>query len=401
MEPVGCSVFGGYTIRTEHFIVLVLAGAIGGASFRAPHPAIAAEPAAQPKEVVNSIGMKLRLIPVGSFTMGTSKEEIDRLLKAFPGLRGEWFEDECPAHQVRITRPFYLGAYEVTVGQFRKFVADAGYKTDAEKDGKGGYGWTETVGKVEQEPKYTWRNPGFAQTDEHPVVNVSWNDAVAFCKWLRQKEGQTYRLPTEAEWEYACRAGTTTWYSCGDDPEMLATVGNVADATAKEKLSKLQALSYIAARDGYVFTAPVGRFQPNDFGLYDMHGNVWEYCADRYAAWYYAVSPADDPSGASVGAGRVFRGGGWDFGVWRCGAAYRRWIFAGRPRRFPGLSRAPKSVRSVGRTDHDRSGRRLERRPRAAVRSRSARRMGVHPAGSIGTSISRHPARAIAPSGTS
>lgn len=326
MEPVGCLVFGGYTIRTEHFIVLVLAGAIGEACFRAPHPAVAAEPAAQPKEVVNSIGMKLQLIPVGSFTMGTSKEEIDRLPKAFPGLRREWFEDECPAHQVRITRPFYLGAYEVTVGQFRKFVADAGYKTDAERDEKGGYGWTETVVKFEQDPKYTWRNPGFAQTDEHPVVNVSWNDAVAFCKWLRQKEGQTYRLPTEAEWEYACRAGTTTWYSCGDDPEMLATVGNVADAAAKEKLSKLQALSYIAARDGYVFTAPVGRFQPNDFGLYDMHGNVWEYCADRYAAWYYAVSPADDPSGASVGAGRVFRGGGWDFGVWRCGAAYRRWI---------------------------------------------------------------------------
>ncbi len=109
------------------------------------------------------------------------------------------------------------------------------------------------------------------------MVNVSWNDAVAFCKWLSKKEGNTYRLPTEAEWEYACRAGTTTRYYSGDDPETLAKVGNVADATAKAKFPDWKYT--IKASDGYVFTSPVGSFQPNAFGLYDMHGNAWQWCA--------------------------------------------------------------------------------------------------------------------------
>ncbi len=113
------------------------------------------------------------------------------------------------------------------------------------------------------------------------MVNVSWNDAVAFCKWLSKKEGNTYRLPTEAEWEYACRAGTTTRYYSGDDPETLAKVGNVADATAKAKFPDWKYT--IKASDGYVFTSPVGSFQPNAFGLYDMHGNAWQWCADWYA----------------------------------------------------------------------------------------------------------------------
>ena len=107
------------------------------------------------------------------------------------------------------------------------------------------------------------------------MVNVSWNDAVAFCKWLSQKEGKTYRLPTEAQWEYACRAGTTTRYYSGDDPETLAKVANVADATFKAKFPDWK--STIKASDGYVFTAPVGQFKPNAFGLYDMHGNAWQW----------------------------------------------------------------------------------------------------------------------------
>ena len=118
------------------------------------------------------------------------------------------------------------------------------------------------------------------------MVNVSWNDAVAFCKWLSKKEGKTYRLPTEAEWEYACRAGTTTRYYSGDDPETLAKVGNVADAAFKAKFPDWEYT--IKANDGYVFTAPVGKFKPNAFGLYDMHGNAWQWCADWYGEEYYA-----------------------------------------------------------------------------------------------------------------
>jgi formylglycine-generating enzyme required for sulfatase activity len=220
------------------------------------------------------------------------------------------FEEEHPQHRVRITKPFYLGAYHVTRGQFRQFVADAGYKTDAEI-GKppGAWGWDPDKKDFDFNAKYSWRNVGFEQSDEHPVVNVSWNDAMAFCRWLSFKEGKTYRLPTEAEWEYACRAGTTTRYYSGDDPETLAKVGNVADATYRAKFPDEK--HSIKASDGYVFTAPVGKFKPNSFGLYDMHGNAWQWCADRYGAEYYAKSPADDPTGPDSGDRRVLRGGSW------------------------------------------------------------------------------------------
>ncbi len=145
------------------------------------------------------------------------------------------------------------------------------------------------------------------------MVNVSWNDAVAFCEWLSRKEGKTYRLPTEAEWEYACRAGTTTRYYSGDDPETLAKVGNVADTVYGEKIPDRRYT--IKASDGYVFTAPVGQFKPNAFGLYEMHGNAWQWCADRYDAEYYAKSPLNDRTGPDSSSYRVLRGGSWDTGA--------------------------------------------------------------------------------------
>jgi len=241
-------------------------------------------------------GIRLKLIPTGTFRMGSTDEDKDAL------------DDEKPQHEVRISA-FYLGATEVTRGQFRRFVDETGYRTEAEKDGKGGYGWNEEKKTFEQDPKYTWLNPGFEQSDEHPAVNVSWNDAVAFCEWLSRVEGQAYRLPTEAEWEYACRARTTTKYVSGDDPESLAAVGNVADGTAKAKYPDWNWA--IAARDGFVYTAPAGQFRPNAFGLHDMHGNVWEWCRDGYDDEYYKRSPAENPPGQSQAAARVRRGGGW------------------------------------------------------------------------------------------
>jgi formylglycine-generating enzyme required for sulfatase activity len=228
---------------------------------------------------------------------------------------------------VRITRPFYLGATEVTRGQFRLFADETGHKTEAEKDGKGGFGWNEEMKKFEQNPRYTWQNAGFEQTDDHPVVNVSWNDAVAFTKWLSRKEGHAYGLPTEAEWEYACRAGTTARYSCGNDPERLAEIGNVGDGTARKKHADWTWT--IAAEDGYVYTAPVGRLRANKWGLSDMHGNVWEWCSDGYADNYYTNSPVDDPAGTPQALRRARRGGGWLFSTRDCRSANRNGYAAG------------------------------------------------------------------------
>ncbi|MFM8704538.1 MAG: formylglycine-generating enzyme family protein, partial [Planctomycetia bacterium] len=177
---------------------------------------------------------------------------------------------------------------------------------------------------------WSWGHPdmnlateaGKQRAFRHPGVNVSWNDAVAFCEWLSRKENKKYRLPTEAEWEYACRAGTPTPFWNGDDPEGLAASDNVADGTAQAKFSGWTA---IRGRDGHVFTAPVGSFdRPNRFGLEDMHGNVGEWCADWYDDGYYANFPASDPKGpSSAGSFRVIRGGSWSYNPVDCRSAYR------------------------------------------------------------------------------
>ena len=145
-------------------------------------------------EIRNSLDMRLVYIPPGKFTMGSPDSEQGR-------------ESQETRHEVELTKGFYLGMHEVTVGQFRQFVRDANYQTDGQRDGKGGWGVSE-AGSIEMNGKYTWKSPGFAQSDDHPVVLVSWNDAKAFYRWLTEKEQKQYRLPTEVQWDYACRAGT-------------------------------------------------------------------------------------------------------------------------------------------------------------------------------------------------
>jgi formylglycine-generating enzyme len=300
-------------LRQTSVAALVALAAVGPLTL-----ATAQEPksAASDKEITNSIAMKLTFIPAGEFMMGSgeSAEDTAAFFNKTYGMdvvTADFFNREHPQHRVRIANAFYLGTYHVTRGQFRQFVEASRYKTDAEKgDGPGTYGWNSKTGRFDFNKDYSWRNVGFEQTDEHPVVGVSWNDAVAFCKWLSGKEGKTYRLPTEAEWEYACRAGTKTRYYSGDDPETLAKVGNVADAAFRVKFPNCSWA--IKANDGYLFTAPVGQFKPNAFGLYDMHGNVWGWCADWYGADYYNKSPVDDPTGPAAGDCRVLRGGRWD-----------------------------------------------------------------------------------------
>jgi formylglycine-generating enzyme required for sulfatase activity len=259
-------------------------------------------------EIKNSVGMKLVFIPPRKFLMGSPESESGR-------------EAQEVQHEVELTKGFYLGAQEVTVGQFKQFVADTKYQTDGERDGKGAYGANEADKIEAMHARFTWKTPGFEQTDEHPVVDVSWQDAKTFCDWLSQKEKKTYRLPTEAEWEYACRAGTKTAYVHGDDPEGLATVGNGADATARAKF--LGWSIGIQGTDGHLFTAPVGQFKANPFGLYDMHGNVWEWCEDWYEPNSYPRDKQIDPTGPATGKAKVQRGGGWSSDFKRLRSAAR------------------------------------------------------------------------------
>ena len=273
----------------------------------------------QPVEIANSIGMKLALIPPGEFLMGSTPDQVRPFLPGVPAQRRKKFgNDQYPQHRVGISRPFRIGTYEVTRGQFAAFVQATGYKTEGERDGQGGVGIDPKTGKIKRDKAFTWRNPGFPQGDSHPVVCVSWNDAVAFCEWLSQKEGKTYRLPTEAEWEYACRAGTTTVFSNGDDPRKLVEVANILDEAYTEMPPRPQP----DLNDGYAGTAPVGSFHPNAFGLYDMHGNAWEWCQDRYDEGYYGHSPDTDPTGPPEGD-RVTRGGAIDCPPRYCFSANR------------------------------------------------------------------------------
>ncbi|MCE9607985.1 MAG: SUMF1/EgtB/PvdO family nonheme iron enzyme [Planctomycetia bacterium] len=255
-------------------------------------------PISNEKRWTNTVGLEFALIPPGEFQMGAVDDDPDA-------------DDDELRHKVRITKPFYLGIHEVTHAQFSQFVKADNYKTQAETDGAGGWGYDEATDTLSgPKPQYDWRNTGWPQTDEHPVVNVTWRDAKAFCDWLCRKEGKNYRLPTEAQWEYACRAGAATKYFHGDDPERLAEFANTADAAFKTKKPSGHAYG-IDADDGFVFTAPVGRRKPNAFGLYDMTGNVWEWCDDWYDPQFYSRSPENDPFGPVEGTLGVYRGGSW------------------------------------------------------------------------------------------
>ena len=199
----------------------------------------------------NSIGMPFVLVPAGDFWMG-SVDAPATLAQRFPLLETERFTllaDESPVHRVQISRAFYMGQHEVTVGQFRRFIAASGYQPESEADGTGGYGYNPAYDPATtrrgdafegRDPRYSWRNPGFTQGDDHPVVNVTWNDAQALAAWLSRTEGHHYRLPTEAEWEYACRAGTRTLYPHGDDPQGLLRSANTFDQDSAKNWPKWQ-----------------------------------------------------------------------------------------------------------------------------------------------------------------
>ena len=275
--------------------------------------------AADPTIVTNSIGLRLVEISAGDFMMG-GEESVAATLASFSNSEPEWFEGELPRHKVRITKSFLIGQYEVTLKQFSEFCHAADYKVEIERDNKPIWGYDKDQRFVFSNKFRPWAPLAWNPEAQHPVTIVSWNDAISFCDWLSKKEGLLYRLPTEAEWEYACRAGSTTRFHFGDDPNLLIRYANAADSVRRAALTdnsltwmdkNMRPFVFLPGSDGYAWTSPVGKFQPNAFGLYDMHGNVSEWCSDWYGKDYYANSPIDDPKGPSEGSYRVARGGSY------------------------------------------------------------------------------------------
>lgn len=234
--------------------------------------------------ITNSLGMKLALIPAGEFAMGSPESEKGR-------------EHGERQHPVRITKPFYLGVFEVTQAEYEHLIGTNPSRFSPEGGGK------KTVAGL--------------KTDWFPVESVSQEDAVEFCRQLsalpeEKAAGRVYRLPTEAEWEYACRAGTTSPFHFGSRLN-----GQEANCDG--------GFPYGTTSRGPFLQRPttVGSYAPNAFGLYDMHGNVCEWCSDWYDAEYYESSPESDPQGPSEATGGVIRGGGWSYNAGYCRSALR------------------------------------------------------------------------------
>jgi len=261
------------------------------------------KPKEMPKEIIGKDGAKMVLIPAGEFEMGTDPAEIPELVKwlknqGVSDAEASLFEDETPRHTVYVDA-FYIDAYEVTNAQYKKFVQATGHK---EPEGFG-------IDRVEGGKLYLkvgfkpWADKNY-NGDNQPVVCVSWEDAKAYAEWAGK------RLPTEAEWEKAARGGLVgKRYAWGDEWPPPKGSGNFADETSKKAFPNWTIIN--GYDDGYIYTAPVGSYKPNGYGLYDMSGNVWEWCADWYDKGYYSISPKSNPTGPSSGQFRVLRGGSW------------------------------------------------------------------------------------------
>ncbi len=219
---------------------------------------------------------------------------------------GEEGRYEGPPHKVVIERPFALGRFEVTNAEFAAFVKDTGHKPEP-----GCKVYPQQPGVPEE--RFGWQDPGYGRppADDEPVACVSWLDAKAYVNWLAARTGKPYRLPTEAEWEYAARAGTTTAYFWGDDPDQGCAYANMYDQSGLANGFKWAAA---ACDSGFAKVAPVGSLKPNAFGLYDMLGNVWEWLEDCYVVPYPETATTQDavqpPAGESC-ARRSVRGGSW------------------------------------------------------------------------------------------
>jgi formylglycine-generating enzyme required for sulfatase activity len=270
--------------------------------------AVASETASgSAKESVLDLGggvkVELVLVKAGEFNMGSSDGK----------------GNEKPVHKVKISQPYYIGKYDVTVAEFQAFADAAKHQTEAEKQNNG---WTVKDGVWQEVSGVNWRNPGFKQEGNHPVVVVACTDAQAFCNWATKVTGRTVRLPTEAEWEYAARGPKSLKYPWGDKWEGI--LANVADASLRREGFNMQ-WGELMEDDGYPFTSPVGAYKNASWcGAYDMAGNVWQWCQDFFNDKYYGESPAIDPQGPANGDDyRLLRGGSWNCGPGDCRSARR------------------------------------------------------------------------------
>jgi sulfatase modifying factor 1 len=244
------------------------------------------------------------VVPPGRFMMGSTPEDSE-----LGGVRERDRSREWPAREVTIARPFAIGRYEVTVEDYAAFAEATGRKA-----GSACLTWKIQENAWGNRDGATWIDPGIPQTGEHPVGCIDYHDSEAYAAWLTGKTGHRYRIPTEAEWEYAARAGTNTLQPWGDTMEGVCQYANVSDFTRAEAHGGLESdpTRFNDCRDGYVFASPVGQFQPNAFGIYDMVGNVWEWVEDCYAVGHDG-SPTDGsarftPEDCEL---LVVKGGGW------------------------------------------------------------------------------------------
>jgi formylglycine-generating enzyme len=250
-------------------------------------------------------------IPKGSYEMGPAPDEEQR--EGVPVANRQGLQ-----RRITIDYSFALGKYEVTRGEFAVFVEATGYQA-----GISCWGW-DTDGVLRDAPGRSWRSAGFEQTDRDPVMCVNWDDAKAYAAWLSKVTGKTYRLPSEAEWEYAARAGSKGTRYWGDAPDDSCKYGNFADMAGAIALGWDKKPDKIfMCNDGHAYTAPVGSFKPNAFGLYDMMGNVWEWVDDCYTDLPVG-SPTDGrPVVADACAQRLLRGGSWYNSPWLVRSAFR------------------------------------------------------------------------------
>ena len=266
----------------------------------------------------NTVGMMMLRVKAGRFAMGAqqSVEAIDKL----GGRNSSHHARETPLHSVRFSRDFLMSAHPVTRGQFRAFIESTGYITDAQR-GKLTFGVTDRG--LGRKRDMTWDKLDFEQQDDHPVVCVTWNDALAFCQWLSKQDSRVYLLPTEAQWEYAAKAGTTSLFWWGDDFDRKNLPANISDQSLVQWRADNFPRKQRKARwdDSFAFTSPVGHYPANPWGFYDMLGNVSEWCRDWQGS--YVAQQLTDPQGPAQGKNRVVRGGSWNAYPAFCRSSYR------------------------------------------------------------------------------